>query len=115
MQKEVIISNQGMSASDVLEIARHNAVVKLSDTALSAMAASRAHIDALVASSQPVYGVSTGFGALANRYVSVEQRAQLQRSLIRAAHHRSKRRWPAGDYFDAHQYARSSWRRSTFG
>jgi len=84
MQKEVVISNQGMSASDVLEIARHNAVVKLSDTALSAMAASRAHIDALVASSQPVYGVSTGFGALANRYVSVEQRAQLQRSLIRS-------------------------------
>jgi histidine ammonia-lyase len=48
------------------------------------MAASRSHIDALVASSTPVYGVSTGFGALANRYVSVEQRAQLQRSLIRS-------------------------------
>ena len=84
MQKVVVISNQGMSAADVLEIARHNAEVKLSETALSAMAASRSHIDALVASSQPVYGVSTGFGALANRYVSVEQRAQLQRSLIRS-------------------------------
>jgi histidine ammonia-lyase len=48
------------------------------------MATTRAHIDALVASSEPVYGVSTGFGALANRYVSVEQRAQLQRSLIRS-------------------------------
>jgi histidine ammonia-lyase len=84
MQKVVVISNQGMSAADVLEIARHNAEVKLSDTAISAMTASRSHIDALVASSQPVYGVSTGFGALANRYVSVEQRAQLQRSLIRS-------------------------------
>ena len=84
MQKVVVISNQGMSAADVLEIARHNAEVKLSEAALSAMAASRSHIDALVASSQPVYGVSTGFGALANRYVSVEQRAQLQRSLIRS-------------------------------
>ena len=84
MQKVVVISNQGMSAADVLEIARHNAEVKLSETALSALAASRSHIDALVASSQPVYGVSTGFGALANRYVSVEQRAQLQRSLIRS-------------------------------
>lgn len=84
MQKVVVISNQGMSAADVLEIARHNAEVKLSETALSAMATSRSHIDALVASSQPVYGVSTGFGALANRYVSVEQRAQLQRSLIRS-------------------------------
>jgi hypothetical protein len=40
MQKVVIISNQGMSAADLLEIARHNAVVRLSDTALSAMAAS---------------------------------------------------------------------------
>jgi histidine ammonia-lyase len=84
MQKVVVISNQGMSAADVIEIARHNAEVKLSETALSAMAVSRSHIDALVASSQPVYGVSTGFGALANRYVSVEQRAQLQRSLIRS-------------------------------
>jgi histidine ammonia-lyase len=84
MQKVVVISNQGMSAADVLEIARQNAEVKLSETALSAMTASRSHIDALVASSQPVYGVSTGFGALANRYVSVEQRAQLQRSLIRS-------------------------------
>ena len=73
-----------MSAEDVLEIARHNAEAKLSETALSALAASRSHIDVLVASSQPVYGVSTGFGALANRYVSVEQRAQLQRSLIRS-------------------------------
>ena len=58
--------------------------MQLSDSALAAMATSRAHIDALVASSEPVYGVSTGFGALANRYVSVEQRAQLQRSLIRS-------------------------------
>ena len=80
MQKVVVINNQGMSAADVLEIARHNAEVKLSESAISAMAASRSHIDALVASSQPVYGVSTGFGALANRYVSVEQRAQLQRT-----------------------------------
>jgi hypothetical protein len=29
MQKVVVISNQGMSAADVLEIARHNAEVKL--------------------------------------------------------------------------------------
>ena len=84
MQNVVEISNQGMSAADVLEIARQNAEVKLSETALSALAASRSHIDALVASSQPVYGVSTGCGALANRYVSVEQRGQLQRSLIRS-------------------------------
>jgi len=80
---EVVINERGMTMADVLAIARDGATVRLSDSALAAMAASRRHIDALVASSTPVYGVSTGFGALANRYVSVEQRAQLQRSLIR--------------------------------
>ena len=73
-----------MTMADVIAVARNNAPVELSKQALDAMATSRAHIDALVASSEPVYGVSTGFGALANRYVSVEQRAQLQRSLIRS-------------------------------
>jgi histidine ammonia-lyase len=80
----VIINEHGMTAQDVISIARHGEQVQLSDSALATMATSRAHIDALVASSEPVYGVSTGFGALANRYVSVEQRAQLQRSLIRS-------------------------------
>jgi histidine ammonia-lyase len=84
MGKSVIINERGMTAQDVISIARHGEQVQLSDSALAAMATSRAHIDALVASSEPVYGVSTGFGALANRYVSVEQRAQLQRSLIRS-------------------------------
>ena len=83
MGNSVIINERGMTAQDVISIARHGEQVQLSDSALAAMATSRAHIYALVASSEPVYGVSTGFGALANRYVSVEQRAQLQRSLIR--------------------------------
>ena len=81
---EVVINERGMTMADVIAIARDGATVRLSDSALAAMATSRNHIDALVASSTPVYGVSTGFGALANRYVSVEQRAQLQRSLIRS-------------------------------
>jgi histidine ammonia-lyase len=84
MGNSVIINERGMTAQDVISIARHGEQVQLSDSALAAMATTRAHIDALVASSEPVYGVSTGFGALANRYVSVEQRAQLQRSLIRS-------------------------------
>ena len=33
---------------------------------------------------EPHYGISTGFGALATRHIPVEQRALLQRSLIRS-------------------------------
>ena len=32
----------------------------------------------------PVYGVSTGFGALASRHIDVKDRTQLQKSLIRS-------------------------------
>ena len=48
------------------------------------MRRTRAVIEALAADDQPHYGVSTGFGALATRHIPVEQRAQLQRSLVRS-------------------------------
>ena len=41
-------------------------------------------VEALAASPDPVYGVSTGFGALATRHIPGEKRAQLQRSLVRS-------------------------------
>jgi histidine ammonia-lyase len=81
---DIVINPLGMTISDVVAIARHNANVILSDDAISALATSRAHIEALALSPEPVYGISTGFGALATRHVSPELRAQLQRSLIRS-------------------------------
>ncbi|MHB1090943.1 MAG: histidine ammonia-lyase, partial [Ilumatobacteraceae bacterium] len=81
---EVIINASGMTIDDVIAIARWNAHVVLSDESVIALTASRAHIDALAASPKPVYGISTGFGALATRHVSPELRVQLQRSLIRS-------------------------------
>ena len=81
---EVIISTHGMTFADVIAIARFDAHVSLSPEALLAMKKSRDHVEALAASDTPVYGISTGFGALANRHVSAELRTQLQRSLIRS-------------------------------
>ena len=46
--------------------------------------ASRDVIEALADDPEPHYGISTGFGALATKHIPVEQRAQLQRSLIRS-------------------------------
>lgn len=81
---EVTISTSGMTFQDVIDIARHGAHVLLSDEAVETMQKSRDHVEALAASDTPVYGISTGFGALANRHVSSELRTQLQRSLIRS-------------------------------
>lgn len=81
---EVIISTSGMTLEDVVLIARKNFTVKLSAESILAMQSSRDYVEALAASPTPVYGISTGFGALANRHVSPELRTQLQRSLIRS-------------------------------
>jgi histidine ammonia-lyase len=80
----VAIGTFGMSIDDVIAVARNAAPIAITADSLAAMAVSRAQIDALAHSPEPVYGVSTGFGALANRHIPVEDRVQLQRSLIRS-------------------------------
>lgn len=73
-----------LSPDDVVAVARHDAEVVLDESALARVKAARAHIDSLAESGQPVYGVSTGFGALATRHIPAELRAQLQRSVVRS-------------------------------
>jgi histidine ammonia-lyase len=83
-KSEVVINTTGMTFEDVLAVARHDAKVVIAPTTIEAVAHTRSRVDALAASAEPVYGISTGFGALANRHVSPEYRVQLQKSLIRS-------------------------------
>ncbi|WP_371793507.1 histidine ammonia-lyase [Streptomyces sp. NBC_01471] len=80
----VVVGTSGTSADDVLAVARGNARIELSAEALAALAAAREIVDALAAKPEPVYGVSTGFGALASRHISPGLRAQLQRNIVRS-------------------------------
>ncbi|MBW4031038.1 MAG: histidine ammonia-lyase [Acidobacteria bacterium] len=73
-----------LSFSDVVEVARHDALIELAPDAVRAMAASRAIVASLAADARPHYGISTGFGALATKQIPHASRAQLQRSLIRS-------------------------------
>jgi histidine ammonia-lyase len=80
----VTIHTDGLSAADVVAVARSGAPVRLAADALAAMAASRAIVDHIERDGRPVYGVSTGFGALAMTYVEPDRRAELQHALIRS-------------------------------
>ncbi len=80
----VVVTPDPLAPSDVIAVARQDEPVELAQSALDAMAASRAHVDALAASDRPAYGVSTGFGALATTHIPVDRRADLQRSLVRS-------------------------------
>jgi histidine ammonia-lyase len=84
MSLPVVLGDGPLPAADVVAVARQGAKVCLSENASAAIEAARAHIDRLASSGVPVYGVSTGFGALATRYIEPAKRHQLQRSLVRS-------------------------------
>ncbi len=73
-----------LTPAEVLAVARHGAPVRLTEEALVGIDLARAAVEELAASETPVYGVSTGFGALATRHIPTEKRARLQRSLVRS-------------------------------
>lgn len=73
-----------VSFDDVVAVARGDAAVQIAPDAVAVIEDSRRHIEALAADPTPVYGVSTGFGALATRHIPLEMRTALQRSLIRS-------------------------------
>ena len=80
----VTIQPTGINPADVLTVARGSAKVVLDPATVEAMATSRAIVDGIEAAGRPVYGVSTGFGALANTFIAPERRAELQHALIRS-------------------------------
>ncbi|MER5459126.1 MULTISPECIES: histidine ammonia-lyase [unclassified Streptomyces] len=80
----VVVGTSGTTAEDVIAVAREGARIELSAEAVAALATARGIVDALAAKPEPVYGVSTGFGALASRHISPDLRAQLQRNIVRS-------------------------------
>jgi len=73
-----------MSAAEVVLVAREDAVVEMSASALAAMERSAAVVASRAASDEPAYGISTGFGSLAMVRIPAEARAELQRALVRS-------------------------------
>ena len=68
----------------MVEVARLGRRVELSDDARRRMSASRAVVERLVAEGATAYGVTTGFGDLANVRIDPAQATDLQRNLVRS-------------------------------
>ena len=81
---EIAVGVEALTEQQVLAVARHDARVRLSEEARKAIVASRDVIEGLADDPEPHYGISTGFGALATKHIAAEDRAALQRSLIRS-------------------------------
>lgn len=83
-EQSVQVGIHAVTPAQVVDVARRNTKVELTDEAFTAVATSRGIIDTLANDSQPHYGISTGFGALATTFIASDRRTQLQRNLIRS-------------------------------
>ncbi len=81
---DVQLAGRGLTVADVVAVARHGARVVLTAEARAAMVRSAALVEGFVAGDRPVYGVTTGFGSLANTVIPPERTAELQVALVRS-------------------------------
>src|SRR2546430_15272509 len=80
----VTLRGAGLTEDQVVAVARQGEQVALAATARTRMERSRARVERAAASREPVYGVSTGFGALAGTRVAPVRQPELQLALIRS-------------------------------
>jgi histidine ammonia-lyase len=84
VSRRVEISGDPLSLDDVAAVAAGTAEVTLGAGVAERMAPARRVVDEAVASGSVVYGVTTGFGALAGTRVEPKQSAEMQVALLRS-------------------------------
>src|SRR2546430_17560539 len=80
----VTLRGPGLTEDQVVAVARHAENVALAASARLKMEHSRARVERAASSRDPVYGVSTGFGALAGTPVAPLRQPERQPALIRS-------------------------------
>jgi histidine ammonia-lyase len=78
------LNGRGVTTADVVEVARRDRRVRLGSDAVAAMEGAARIVTDLAAGTSPAYGVSTGFGSLANTSIPTDRRAELQRAIVRS-------------------------------
>ncbi|MEA2972972.1 MAG: histidine ammonia-lyase [Actinomycetota bacterium] len=80
----VVVGREPLSVADVVAVARGGERVEAAADLDLGMAAARAVVERAVDEGRTVYGVTTGFGALASTRFPVEQAAQVQYALVQS-------------------------------
>jgi len=83
-QPDEIALGDPISAHDVAGVARHGRRVVFDRESAEQVRRARLTVDALALGDQAAYGISTGFGILANTKVAADDRKLLQQSIIRS-------------------------------
>jgi histidine ammonia-lyase len=82
--RTVIVTGDALTVEDVVDVARGDATAELAGSVAAAMEPSRAVVAAAISGDAPVYGVNTGFGALADTRVGEKDLKALQGAIVRS-------------------------------
>ncbi|GAX38424.1 HAL/PAL/TAL family ammonia-lyase [Nodularia sp. NIES-3585] len=84
LDQPIIVGDQNLTIDEVVRVARHGALVSLTDdqNVLQGVQASRDFISNAVETGLPIYGVTSGFGGMANVAISPECASLLQNNLV---------------------------------
>src|SRR6266568_1404922 len=80
----VTVNGDALTIEDVVDVARGAATAELAPGVAAVMEPSRAVVAAAIAGGAPVYGVNTGFGALADTRVGARDLERLQGAIVRS-------------------------------
>ena len=80
----VALSGEPLTIGDVVSVGREGTKVELADGVAARMAPARRIVEEAVARGDVVYGITTGFGALANVRIEPAAVQELQRAIVRS-------------------------------
>lgn len=80
----VILDGNSLTIEKISEVARDLANVTISKQAQKKIRASRNYLEKLLTQGRVIYGVNTGFGAFANKWIPPEKIRELQVNLLRS-------------------------------
>ncbi|MHA2308006.1 MAG: histidine ammonia-lyase [Candidatus Heimdallarchaeaceae archaeon] len=83
-QEDIALDGDSLSISDLLNVTRFRKNVKISKEGERKIKFARAIIEKKLEKNDIIYGVSTGFGKLANTIISPSERETLQKNLIKS-------------------------------
>lgn len=76
------IDGNSLTIQNIVDIARANKKIELTQESIKNIERSRKYVDDLVESGKIVYGITTGFGNFSDVHISKDQAKDLQRNLI---------------------------------
>ncbi len=89
--RTVTVNGDALTIEDVVDVARGAATAELDASVAAIMEPSRSVVAAAIEGDAPVYGVNTGFGALADTSVGARDLERLQGAIVRSGPERSRR------------------------